>query len=85
MFFQKAKRLQSNVTIAGFWSTKTNIQEYSNLKNMTEFLGLKEQSLQFGIGGFSLKLFCLTIVTDRQWELELTNSLSNEGSSELNG
>ena len=51
---------------------------------MTEFLGLKEQSLQFGIGGFWLKLSCLTIVTDRQWELELANSLSNEGSSELN-
>ena len=52
---------------------------------MTEFLGLKEQSLQFGIGGFSLKLFCLIIVTDRQWELELPKLLSDEGSSELNG
>ena len=26
-------------------------------KHLTEFLGLKEQALQFGIGGFSLKLF----------------------------
>lgn len=51
---------------------------------MTEFLGLKEQCLQFGIGGFLLKLFCLTIVTDRQWELELPKLITDEGSSELN-
>lgn len=54
-------------------------------KHLTEFLGLKGHSLQFGIGGFPLKLFCLTIVTDRQWELELPNLISDEGSSELNG
>ncbi|PFX31459.1 hypothetical protein AWC38_SpisGene3736 [Stylophora pistillata] len=60
-----------------------------------EFLGLKEQALQFGIGGFSLKLFrleksstgkCenLDIVTDGQWQLQLPNLISDEGSSELN-
>ena len=52
-------------------------------KHLTEFLGLKGHSLQFGIGGFPLKLFCLTIVTDR--ELELPNLISDEGSSKLNG
>ena len=55
-------------------------------------MGLKEQALQFGIGGFSLKLFrlaksstgrCLNfaIVTDEQWQLELPNLISDEGSS----
>lgn len=64
-------------------------------KHLTEFLGLKEQALQFGIGGFSLKLFrleksstgkCenLDIVTDGQWQLQLPNLISDEGSSELN-
>ena len=61
-------------------------------KHLTEFLGLKEQAHQYGIGGFSLKLFRLAkspagkcenfaIVTDGQWQLEL----SDESSSELNG
>ena len=65
-------------------------------KHLTEFLGLKEQALQFGIGGFSLKLFRLAksstgkcenfaSVTDGQWRLELLNLISDEGSSELNG
>ena len=60
-------------------------------------MGLKEQALeQFGIGGFSLKLFRLAksstgkcenfaIVTDGQWQLDLPNLISDEGSSELNG
>jgi len=58
--------------------------------------GLKEQALQFGIGGFSLKLFRLAksstgkcenfaIVTDGQRQLELPNLISDDGSSELNG
>ena len=65
-------------------------------KHLTELLGLKEQALQFGISGFSLKLFRLAkystgkcenfaIVTDGQWQLELPNLISDEGSSELNG
>ena len=65
-------------------------------QHLTELLGLKEQALQFGIGGFSLKLFRLAksstgkcenfaIVTDGQWQLELSNLISDEGSSELNG
>ena len=65
-------------------------------KHLTEFLGLKEQALQFGIGGFSLKLFRLAksstgkcenfaIVTDGQWQVDLQNLISDEGSSELNG
>ena len=65
-------------------------------KQLTEFLVLKEQAHQFGIGGFSLKLFRLAkssmgkcenfaIVTDGQWRLELPNLISDEGSSELNG
>ena len=57
-FSEKAKKSQSNTTVAGFRSTKINTQEYSNLKNISQnFLGLKVQALQFGIGGFSLKLF----------------------------
>lgn len=83
--FQKAKKLQSKVTVPGFWSTKINTRVFECKKHLTEFLGLKGHSLQFGIGGFPLKLFCLTIVTDRQWELELPNLISDEGSSELNG
>ena len=65
-------------------------------KHLTEFLGLKEQALQFGIGGFSLELFRLAksstgkcenfaIVTDGQWQLDLPNLITDEGSSELNG
>ena len=65
-------------------------------KHLTEFSRLKEQALQFGIGGLSLKLFCLAksstgkcnnfaIVTDGQWQLELPNLISDEGSSDLNG
>ena len=66
-------------------------------KHVTEFLELKEQALQFGIGGFSLKLFRLPgrIVhgqmrelcysNSEQWQLELPNLISDEGSSELNG
>jgi len=66
-------------------------------KHLTEFLGLKEQAHQYGIGGFSLKLFRLAkssaggkcenfaIVTDGQWQLELPNLISDESSSELNG
>ena len=66
-------------------------------KHLTEFLGLKEQAHQYGIGGgFSLKLFRLAkspggkcencaIVTDGQWQLELSNLISDESSSELNG
>ena len=67
-------------------------------KHLTDFLGLKEQALQFGIGGFSLKLSIFrlaksstgkcenfAIVTDGQWQLELPNLISDEGSSELNG
>ena len=65
-------------------------------KHLTEFLGLKEQAIQFGIVGFSLKIFRLAksstgkcenfaIVTDGQGQLELPNSISDEGSSELNG
>nr|XP_058963371.1 uncharacterized protein LOC131790211 [Pocillopora verrucosa] len=64
-------------------------------KHLTEFLGLKEQAHQYGIGGFSLKLFRLAkspagkcenfaIVTDGQWQLELPNLISDESSSELN-
>ena len=56
-------------------------------KHLTEFLGLKEQALQFGIGGFSLKLFRLAksstgkcenfaIVTDGQWQVDLQNLIS---------
>ena len=96
-FSEKANKSQSNATVAGFWSTKINTLEHSNLKkNLTEFLGLKEQALQFGIGGFLLKLFRLAksstgkcenfaIVTDGQRQLELPNLISHEGSSELNG
>ena len=96
-FSEKAKKSQSNAAVAGFRSTKINTQEYSNSKkHLTEFLGLKEQALQFGIGGFSLKLFRLAksstgkcenfaIVTDGQWQVDLQNLISNEGSSELNG
>ena len=65
-------------------------------KHLAEFLGLKEQAHQYGIGGFSLKLFRLAkspagkcenfaIVTDGQWQLELPNLISDESSSELNG
>ena len=72
----------------------TRVLEFK--KHLTAFLGLKEQALQFGIGGFSLKLFRLAksstgkcenfaIVTDGQWQLELPNLISDEGSSELNG
>ena len=82
-FPEKAKKSQSNATVAGFRSTKINTQEYSNLKkHLTEFWGLKEQALQFGIGGFSLRLFRLAksstgkcdnfaLMTDGQWQLEL--------------
>ena len=60
-FSEKAKKSQSNSTVAGFRATKINRQRYSNLKkHLTEFWGLKEQALQFEIGGFSLKLFRLT-------------------------
>ena len=60
-FSEKEKKSQSNSTVAGFRSTKINRQRYSNLKkHLTEFWGLKEQALQFEIGGFSLKLFRLT-------------------------
>ena len=95
-FSEKAKKSQSNATVAGFRSTKINTQEYSNLKkHLTEFWGLKEQALQFGIGGFSLMLFRLAksstgkcenfaLITDGQWQLELPNLISDEGSSELN-
>ena len=97
VFSEKAKKSQSNATVAGFRSTKINTQEYWNSKkHLTAFLGLKEQALQFGIGGFSLKLFRLAksstgkcenfaIVTDGQWQVELPNLISDEGSSELNG
>ena len=73
-----------------------NIKEsLSYKKHVTDFLGQKEQALQYGIGGFSLKQFCLAKssagkcaslakVTDRQWQLELPNLTSDEGSSELN-
>ena len=66
-------------------------------KHLTaEFLGLKEQAHQYGIGRFSLKLFCLAkspagkcenfvIVTDGQWQLELPHLISDESSSEFNG
>ncbi len=65
-------------------------------KHLTEFLGLKEQAHQFGIGGFSVKLFRLVrtpagkcenfaIVTDGQWQLELPNLIADESKSELNG
>ena len=65
-------------------------------KHLTEFLGLKERALQYGIGGSSLKIFRLakpsagnsenvSIVTDGQWQLELPNVISDEGSSELHG
>ena len=65
-------------------------------KHLTELLGLKEQALQFGMSGFSLKLFRraksstgkyenFSIVTDGQWQLGLPNLISDEGSSELNG
>ena len=95
-FSEKAKNSQANATVAGFRSTKINTKEYSNLY-LTEFLELKEQALQFGIGGFSLKLFRLPgkIVHGQmrelcysnsgQWQLELPNLISDEGSSELNG
>ncbi|XP_066023596.1 uncharacterized protein [Pocillopora verrucosa] len=64
-------------------------------KHLTEFLGLKEQAHQYGIGGFSFKLFRLAkspagkcenfaILTDGQWQLELPNLISDESSSELN-
>ena len=32
--FQKAKKLQSKVTVPGFWSTKINTQECLNVKNI---------------------------------------------------
>ena len=65
-------------------------------KHLTEFLGLKGQAHQYGIGGFSLQLFRLAkspagkcenfaIATDGQWQLELPNLISDESSSELNG
>ena len=66
-------------------------------KHLSEFLELKEQALHFGIGGSSLKLFRLPgrIVHGQmrelcysnsgQWQLELPNLISDEGSSELNG
>ena len=65
-------------------------------KHLTEFLGLNEQALQFGVGAFSLKLFRLAksskgkcenfaIVTDGKWQLKLPNIISHEGSSELDG
>ena len=65
-------------------------------KHLTEFLGRKEQARKYGIGRFSLKLFrlaktpagkCenLVIVTDGQWQLELSTLISHESSSELNG
>ena len=65
-------------------------------KHLTEFLGLKVQAHQCGIGRFSLKLFRLAkspagkcknfaIVTDAygQWQLELPNLISYKSSSEL--
>ena len=65
-------------------------------KHLTEFLGLNEQALQFGVGAFSLKLFRLAksstgkcenfaLVTDGKWQLKLPNIISDEGSSELHG
>ena len=57
---------------------------------MTEFLGLKEQALQFRIGGFPLDKIVhgqmreINLI-DGQWQLERANLISDEGSSELNG
>ena len=82
--------------MTGVRSTKINTRVLKFKKHLKEFLGLKEQAHQFGIGGFSLKLFRLAksstgkcenfaTVTDGQWRLELPNLISDEGSSELNG
>ena len=57
-------------------------------KHLMEFLGLKEQAYQYGIGGFSLKLFRLAKSPSGKWgtgQLELPNLISDESSSELNG
>ena len=73
--------MQSNATVATFQWTYQNIKESVKRRNLAEFLGLlglKEQALHYGIGGFSLKLFRLTksfagkcenfaIVTDGHW------------------
>ena len=54
------KRSPSNGIEAGFWWIKKLIKEYLNLKkHLTEFLGLKDQAQQYGIGGFSIKIFRL--------------------------
>ena len=64
-------------------------------RHLTEFLGLKELTLKYGIGGFAVKLFRLAksssgkcenfaIVTDAQWQLELVSLLADESTSELN-
>ena len=44
-FSEKAKKSQSNSTVAGFQSTKINIQRYSNLKKTSDTI--------FGIEGAS--------------------------------
>ena len=70
-FFKKVKKSQSSATVAAFQWT------YQNIK---EFIALKDRAFQYGIGGFSLKLFRLAkssagkcknfaIVTDGQWQL----------------
>ena len=96
-FFRKGeevaiKRHRSRVPVEK--DKHTRVFEFK--KHLTELLGLKEQALQFGMSGFSLKLFRraksstgkyenFSIVTDGQWQLGLPNLISDEGSSELNG
>ena len=63
-------------------------------KHLKEFLRQKEQAHQYGIGGFSVKLFRLAkspagkcenfaIVTDGHWQLEIPNLISDESSIDL--
>lgn len=65
-------------------------------KHLTEFLGLKELAMKFGMVDFDLKLFRLkrisngktenySIVTQQQWQMEISFLLEDEGQSELNG
>ena len=65
-------------------------------KHLTEFPGLMELALKFGMADFELKLFRLqrssngktenySIVTQQQWQMEIPFLLGDEGQSELNG
>ena len=61
-------------------------------KHLTEFLGLKEFALKFGMADFELKLFRLqrssngktenySIVTQQRWQMEIPFILGDEGQS----